>query len=76
VVTTGRCALCHRDEKPSTGFCVYHSSALENIRVSYKVWKNALDVEWRDFLREVSEMPETGLWAREVALSELEKNRS
>ena len=73
-MTTGRCALCHRDEKPSTGFCAYHSLALENIQVSYEAWKNALGIEWADFLCEVSEMPETGIWAREVALSELGKN--
>ena len=35
-----------------------------------------MGIEWGGFLREVSEMPETGLWAREVALSELEKNPS
>ena len=35
-----------------------------------------MGIEWVDFLCEVLEMPETGLWAREVALSELGKNLS
>lgn len=70
-----RCALCRR-EKSSTEYCPYHSSALENLKISYKRWKDALGINWVDFLREVSEKPETGVWAREVALHESEKCQS
>ena len=70
-----RCILCRR-EKSSEGYCAYHSSALENLKVSYNRWKDALGMNWVDFLREVSEKPETGVWSREVALHESEKYQS
>ena len=44
-----RCALCCR-EKSSTEYCPYHSSALENLKISYKRWKDALSINWVDSL--------------------------
>jgi hypothetical protein len=70
-----RCVLCRR-EKSSEEYCLYHSSAHENLKVSYKHWEDALGMGYTDFLREVAEKSETGIWAKEVALRELEKNQT
>jgi len=34
---------------------------------AYERWKAALTLEWSEFLREVSELKETGSWVLEVA---------
>ena len=65
------CALCHRERMSNGDYCPYHSLALENLKSSYPLWRDALDYDWLIFLREVSERPETGTWARDVALNEL-----
>ena len=70
---TGRCPLCHREAGPLAEYCDYHSLALENLEASYGRWRDALEVDWAGFLSEVSEKPETGHWAKEVALMELKK---
>jgi hypothetical protein len=49
--------------------------ALENLKSLYKRWKDALGMGWVDFLLEVFEKPETGVWSREVALHESEKDQ-
>jgi hypothetical protein len=68
-----RCALCHRESEHNVDYCSYHRLALENLKSSYPLWRDALDYDWVSFLREVSERPETGIWARDVALHELDE---
>lgn len=69
---TSKCALCDGD-RSSQEYCVYHSKAFENISATYKIWKGALDLSWKEYLIKISEMSETGSWAREVALYESKK---
>jgi len=33
----------------------------------YEVWKNALDISWKEYLREVAKNAYTGSWVKEVA---------
>ena len=68
-----RCALCHRERRSNVEYCPYHSLALENLKSSYQHWNDALEMDWVSFLREVSERPETGIWARDLALHELDE---
>lgn len=54
-------------------YCLYHYIAYKNLEEAYETWKKALDIEWNDFLRDASEKSETGIWAREVAVSLLNR---
>ncbi len=71
-----RCVLCHRERRSNVEYCPYHSLALENLKGSYPHWNDAQEMGWVSFLREVSERLETGVWAREVALHELDVKSS
>jgi len=62
-----RCRLCHRRIQPESEYCEYHSAARDNLVEAYERWKAALTLEWSEFLREVSELKETGSWVLEVA---------
>jgi len=64
-----RCRLCWRDAVEGEKYCIYHLEAYRRLREAYEDWREAMDLTWEEFLREVSENPETGEWAREVALS-------
>jgi hypothetical protein len=41
--------------------------AYENIIKKYELWKNALEVSWKEYLSEIVKNPLTGEWAKEVA---------
>jgi len=58
--------LCHRSIKPESEYCEYHSAARDNLVEAYECWKTALTMEWNEFLREVSELKETGSWVIEM----------
>ena len=64
-----RCRLCWRDAVEGEDYCPYHLKAYKRILKAYEDWRGAMDIGWEEFLREVSENPATGEWAREVALS-------
>ena len=49
-------------------YCLYHQKAYMNLNEAYKTWKKALNVEWNEFLKEVSEKQESGRWVREIAV--------
>lgn len=51
------------DEK---GFCGYHQTALEKLKVGFDGWKNALDVDWEEYLLRVYEVEGLGLWIQEL----------
>lgn len=64
-----RCTLCREKREEDSRYCLYHQRALQNLEEAYEMWKKALNIEWTDFLKTVSEKPETGRWAREVAFN-------
>jgi hypothetical protein len=41
--------------------------AYESIVRKYGLWKNALEVSWKEYLSEIVKNPLTGEWAKEVA---------
>lgn len=64
-----RCRICARTRKEGSDYCTYHQTGFENLQEAFKRWRQACDIEWGSFLKEVSENPETGGWAKEVAES-------
>jgi len=71
-----RCSLCHRGREKGSKYCPYHMLALKKLEEAYESWRKALDIEWHDFIGIVSERPETGVWAKDVALSLLNAEES
>jgi len=61
-----KCSICQR-EALHNGFCELHAKAYENIVKKYEFWKKALNISWKEYLREVAKNPFTGEWAKEVA---------
>ena len=64
-----KCKVCSREAQtqPLSKYCELHDKAYENLQKKFEVWKNASNIEWRNYLREVARNPLTGIWAREVA---------
>jgi len=62
-----RCKLCGRGRDEGSEYCPYHRRAYAKLRDAFERWRRALAIDWDEFLREISENPETGEWAREVA---------
>lgn len=64
-----RCKLCWRRREEDSEYCLYHQKAYSNLKEAYRNWKKALNVEWNEFLKEISEKQESGKWSREVAVN-------
>jgi hypothetical protein len=60
------CKLCRRDSEEN-GFCQFHSKALKNVLLKFKVWTAALSISWMQYLVEIQKNSLTGVWAKEVA---------
>lgn len=60
-----KCKLCERiaDDKE---ICAYHKLAYKELEKKYLKWKEALDVNWKDYLSEIEKNSLTGYWAKEV----------
>jgi hypothetical protein len=44
-----------------------HLEALENIIAKFDLWRKALKISWREYLREIEQNSLTGEWVKEVA---------
>lgn len=64
-----KCKVCNREAQvqPQSEYCEFHGKAYENILNKFESWKNASNIEWKDYLREVAKNQFTGAWAKEVA---------
>ncbi len=60
-----KCKICER--KAVNEYCELHERAHENVVQRYEIWKEAMDISWKEYLNEVAENPYTGSWAKEVA---------
>ncbi len=50
----------------SIGFCRYHQQAYANLRASFEKWRYAYgETSWKDYLRQIAELPETGALVKE-----------
>jgi len=61
-----KCSLCDR-ETVNDNYCRFHMKAYENVVVNYVRWNDALEVCWKEYLREIVMNPLAGQWAKEVA---------
>jgi hypothetical protein len=68
-----RCEICPRPRVDGSQLCRYHQLAYNRLRKAFESWREALNVDWRDFLEEVLKLPQLGEWAREVALNMLKQ---
>ena len=59
------CKICQK-QAVTEKFCQIHLKACENI-VRFPVWRKALKMSWREYLREIEQNPLTGVWTKEVA---------
>lgn len=72
--TNKTCIICQREQEASSELCRYHSVADENLRAGYEKWCYAYgELSWKDYLKRLLELPETGAWVKEVASWELKK---
>lgn len=60
------CKVCDRNAYDGD-FCPSHLKAYKNIVLEYNVWREALRISWKDYLREIEKNSVTGEWAKEVA---------
>ncbi len=60
-----KCKICNRENEDD--YCKTHRKAYENIARKYTLWRNALDISWKEYLSEIAKNPLTGEYAREVA---------
>jgi len=59
------CKICGRRSKSE--FCERHTEAYKSLLRMHDEWKKAMDISWRDYLKEIKENPYAGKWAKEVA---------
>jgi len=60
-----QCAICNGESKLGD-YCVFHAKAHRNLVANYERWKKALDISWKEYLREIAQNPLAGEWAKEV----------
>ncbi len=60
-----KCKICDREAEGE--YCDYHGKAYSNIKQQFEKWKIALGLSWEEYLREVIQNENTGVWAKEVA---------
>jgi hypothetical protein len=60
------CPICGRLSVSEGEFCAYHSEAASNVRSAFEEWREAMDIEWKDYLEYLVDEEGIGKWAREV----------
>ncbi|RLG91418.1 MAG: hypothetical protein DRO36_04245 [Candidatus Hecatellales archaeon] len=60
-----KCVICS-NESDGGEFCVWHRLSYERLEEMFKVWREAMEIGWKEFLEEVRKNPNTGVWVKEV----------
>jgi hypothetical protein len=60
------CKICGRPVSGNDRFCRYHSIAYQNLKTGHKMWEQASEAQWDDYLSALHEIKETGKWVKEV----------
>jgi hypothetical protein len=60
-----KCEICDREAKGN--FCELHERVYKRINEKYEVWREAMEISWKEYLNEVVKNPYTGKWVKEVA---------
>jgi len=69
-----KCKICGK-EAPYKSFCVLHEKAYQNVVEKFEEWKKALDLSWKDYLKEIIKNPLAGTKAKEVAATLLKNKK-
>jgi len=59
------CVICGR--KTKSKFCERHEEAYNSLIKRYEEWKMAMEISWRNYLKEIRKNPYAGKWVKEVA---------
>ena len=70
------CIVCGRNPIDNSEYCSYHNEGFENLRDAFEIWKEALDIEWVEFLLRIQEEENLGKWARDVVDHLMQENDS
>jgi len=66
-----KCKICSKEA--ISEYCELHEKAYESLVKTYDDWKKALEISWKEYLKEVVRNQYSGVWAKEVAQYLLEK---
>ena len=66
-----KCKICSKEA--ISEYCELHEKAYESLVKTYDDWKEALEISWKEYLKEVVRNQYSGVWAKEVAQYLLEK---
>ncbi len=61
-----QCIICGRNTNDETFLCVYHKTALQNLKDGYTEWKNRASVDWEDYIESIYNLDSLGIWVREI----------
>ncbi len=59
-----KCEICERETEAE--YCSYHQAASQNLQTAFDVWRNALEIEWKEYLVSLLATEELGVWVRDV----------
>jgi len=71
-----QCDICGRSADDRTGYCAYHKVAHDNVQDAFKIWENALEITWEDYLTRIFDEDGMGKWAKEVVEHLMQQNDS
>ncbi len=59
------CEICGRTSI-GENLCEYHMRALENVRLTFSIWKKTTGIEWKEYLSRVMTLDGCGTWVKEI----------
>ncbi|MFX0106945.1 MAG: hypothetical protein ACFE7R_01545 [Candidatus Hodarchaeota archaeon] len=60
------CPICGRSADGSSKLCKYHLEAKVRLEMGMQQWTKAAGITWNEYLDQVYEREELGVWVREV----------
>ncbi len=59
-----KCRICNKEAVEK--YCELHEKAHRIVVQKYEDWKKAMDISWKEYLKEIIKNSCTGSWAKEV----------
>ena len=66
-----KCDICSKDCKEK--FCKWHKISYDKLNELFKYYQEIKDISWNDYLKEVIDNRNSGIWVKEVASRILKK---
>jgi hypothetical protein len=71
-----KCSACMRKVSKNK-YCQYHARVFDNLKEHYNTWIEAYgSISWNDYLNQLLQMNETGIWVKDVIIVELEDRKN